>query len=709
VYKRALGTTAWGLVANALPPGTGHWIDSNVSAGSKWEYQIKRLSTYNYNGINYDATGYTAGCMLSDNSNYKGQLILLVAADVADSLATKYLRLKKELTGEGWFVKELLVPRATNWDSGNEVVIIKNQIINLYNAAPIGDKPKALFILGHVPMPRSGSTAVIAPDDHNENKGARGCDAYYADIDGVYTDTATYNPGGLATSLAINLPSDFKWDQDFFPSDVEMAFGRVDFADITEVALTETQMLDNYLDRLSNYKNVASGFDMGDKTAFYNGYDNSNDGSFRSLPNISKPNNFYQNYAGPNHNEWVQNNGPFKGYMQNISVPEISDWQTYGMDATVYASDQSYWGFGDVPQTGSLYSRIRALLGINTKCIVALWTTTGINIFHEACTGAPIGIALKNIMNHNGTNQYLEKPQQTYDTDEWWNRTHFQIWGDPTVSLYQVAPATNVMYSGAGLLQWAPSADANIIGYDIYESNNELGLFAKINTALITNTFYQLPNYTAGNWYMIKAIKIVESGCGFFKQASVGKTVQIATPLAAHQILLAAKAKEQQHLLNWQSTNTVNCSSFEVQSSLDGFMFEKVADVHCTDFEKDNNLYTFNNNNVANKKQYYRIKQVDKTANKIYSNIVAINARLQDFELMKVAPNPTTDWLYIQLDNEFESTHISILDAFGRVQFNKNITTKNNYAIDMSKYSNGIYTLIARSGNKVIVKKIVKK
>ncbi len=67
-------------------------------------------------------------------------------------------------------------------------------------------------------MPRSGSTSVTAPDEHDQNKGARGCDGYYADIDGIYTDTNTYNPGGLETPLAINLPGDYKWDQDFFPS-----------------------------------------------------------------------------------------------------------------------------------------------------------------------------------------------------------------------------------------------------------------------------------------------------------------------------------------------------------------------------------------------------------------------------------------------------------------------------------------------------------
>ncbi|HLO52784.1 MAG TPA: T9SS type A sorting domain-containing protein [Saprospiraceae bacterium] len=529
VNRRALGSTTWTNVANSLPAGTGHWVDTNVSQGQIWEYQVKRFNTWNYSGLNYDATGYTIGSLLIDNTNYKGQMILLVADDIPVSLTMKYTRLKKEITADGWFVNELIVPKASNWDSGNEVVTIKNQINAIYNAAPIADKPKLLFILGHVPLPRCGSTSVIAPDDHNENKGARGCDAYYGDINGAYTDTATYNPGGLATPLSINLPGDYKWDQDFFPSDIELAFGRVDFADVTDLQLSEIQMIENYLDRLSAYRNVMPNHDMGDKSAFYYGYDNSNDGSFRSLPNISKPHQVYQNYTGPNHNQWVQTNGSFKIYMQNLSVPEISDWQTFGMDATVYASDQSYWGFGDVPQPAGVYSRIRALLGVDTKCLITLWTTTGINIFHQACMGQSFGLAMKEIMNHNQSNQYLEKPQQEYDTQEWWNRTHFAFYGDPTINLYQIQPPSNVSLTeinGNVQLNWISSNDSNVMGYHVYESDSEFGIYNRVTTNLAIGNSYTLNSYKNGNWYIVKAVKVIESGCGKFLHSSIGESIQ---------------------------------------------------------------------------------------------------------------------------------------------------------------------------------------
>ncbi len=529
VYRRALGTTTWMSVATSLPAGTAQWIDNNVNAGEIWEYQVKRQNTWNYNNQNYDAVGYTMGILAHDNTNYKGQMILLVSNDIPYNLALKYTRLKKEFTADGWFVNELIVPRATNWNSGNEVVGIKNQITTIYNNAPTNDKPKALFILGHVPLPRSGSLNIVSPDDHVENRGARGCDAYYADIDGVFSDIATYNPGGLATPLAINLPGDFKWDQDFFPSDVEMAFGRIDFADITDISTPEMTMIENYLDRLSNYKNVAAGFEMGEKSAFFLGYDNSNDASFRSLLNISKPNLVFQNFSGPIHNQWVQNNGPFKIYMQNSTVPAISDWQNYGMNATIYSSDQSHWGFGDVPQTWGDYSRIRAVLGVNSKCLIAFTTTMGMNIFHQACSGKPLGVAMKEIMNHNQTNQYLEKPPQDYDTENWWNRTHFAFYGDPTLNLYQIKPPSNFTINesnGQASLQWTASSDVNVIGYHIYESTTEFGKFERITSNPVTTNSYIIPNYVAEKWYMVKSVKMIDSGCGKFLHSSIGLSIE---------------------------------------------------------------------------------------------------------------------------------------------------------------------------------------
>lgn len=510
--------TDWTIVANSVNATTNSWTDTNVALGDAFEYQVSR------NTGSETATGYVTGTLNYDQTNYKGQMILVIDDSFQNSLATEILQLKKDLTNEGWFVNELYVPRATTWDTEPEIITVRNQIAAIYNNAPANDKPTHLFLLGHIPIARSGLGA-IAPDHHTESKGARGADCYYADIDGVFTDTQTYNPGGI-DAIQINLPNDLKWDQEYIPSELEMAFGRVDFADINDSSNTEFDLLQSYLNRLHNYKTVASGFNMGEKTAFNFGYDNSNDGSYRSLIPISNVNNvdeFSDNLPFP---QWVQQNGPYQIFMQNIVTPNASEWNLYGMDATIYSSDQSYWGFWAKPQTNTTNGYIRYLLSRPTKCLGIIYTTTGVNIFHQPGMGETMGWSTKRIMEHTVSNNLYEKPEQSFDTNDYWGRTHFQYSGDPTLRLNQVVPPSNLQITntaGEIDLTWTASTDTNIIGYHIYKSASEFGVYSKLTTAIpITQLTFNDAIGIDSDWYMIRAIKLETTGSGTYLNPSIG-------------------------------------------------------------------------------------------------------------------------------------------------------------------------------------------
>jgi hypothetical protein len=534
IFRRALnaGPNDWVQVATNIPAGTGSWTDTDVQLGDVWEYMVQRPNSWDYNGISYAATGFTAAALLYDRSLYRGQMVLAVAQNIENALPNKVARLVQDLTADGWWVNKILAPADNDWDGAQAAIDLKQKIKETYDAAPADDRPTHLFLLGHLPVPRSGSTAVMAPDEHNENKGARGSDTYYADLDGAFTDVATYNPGGLATPLAINQPGDLRWDQDFIPSTLELAFGRVDFRDLTDDNTAETTLIARYLDRLHAYRYVENGFFMGNKTAFYFGYDNSNDGSYRSLPNIALPQDVMQNFTGESHPEWVKNNGPFMWYMQNLSVPDYNAWVQNGMEATVFSSDQSYWGWADVPQNGSIYSRIRALLVPESKCLMTVWTTMGINQCHQPGTGETMGASFRQVMDYSENYQNLPKPPQGYDTPEWWNRTHFAIQGDPTLRLHQVFPPSSLVANAVGgtvSLSWQPSPDQRLVGYHVYQSNAQLGKYERITSQPLQALAFDWNSHQPGNWYMVRAIIHQETGSGVFINPSQGITAQGVT------------------------------------------------------------------------------------------------------------------------------------------------------------------------------------
>ncbi len=707
IYRRPLNNDAWVLQVSNLPAGTTSWTDNNVTLGEAWEYQVRRTSSYTFNGTNYNAIGYTCAALLYDQTNYKGQMILLVAQSLINNISTKITRLKKDLTADGWFVNEIVVADATSWDSGNEVVSIKNQITTIYNNAPVLDKPKALFIVGHVPLPRSGSTNVVAPDEHEENAGARGADSYYADINGVWTDLATFSPAGLVTPLAANLPNDFKLDQDFLPSDVEMAYGRIDFKDLTDISNTELFLTEQYLDRLHNYKTVSPGFFMGSKSVFDFGYDNSNDQSLRCLPNISGINNVYESATSSQYNgAYLNANGPFAINMQNSGVPEITDWQTNGMPATIFSSDQSYWGFGDVPQNNSFYSRIRALLAVNTKCLITLWTTTAANQFHQLAIGETFGESLRQVINHNITNNRLERPFQQYDTPDWLNRTHMTMYGDPTLRIYQVYPASNLSINNVGntaLLNWDASTDANIIGYHVYKSTTEFGKYIRITNIPITNTSYSDATFVSGNWYMVRAIRYQTTGSGTFINASAGIFVQGSFTLPINLVSFTGKNIGNSNILNWITNNEYNNDRFEIERSEDGINFYKIGSANSKGNNSTKQTYEFYDTQYRKEKNYYRLLQIDIDGKKTYFNIVSIESLRNN--MFSIYPNPAFDKINIVTTGNV--TTIEIYNAQGAKLYQK--STSVSPVLDIRFLSSGSYILRAIINNIVYQKKFIKK
>jgi len=271
--------------------------------------------------------------------------------------------------------------------------------------------------------------------------------------------------------------------------------------------------------------------DMGENTAFRLGWANSYDGSYRSLIPISGANNVYLESGSSNHPLWVKNNGPFQAYLQNSQEPSLSEWDTDGMNATIYASDQSFWGHWAMPETGSAFSKIRALLAAETKCLVALWQSTAVNVFYQPGIGETMGISCKRIMDHNIVNNNIEKPEQPYDESNFWNRTHMQYHGDPSVRLFQVYPISNLtetVLNGNQLqLNWAASTETSIVGYHVYKSTTEFGQYQKISTALVTGTTFTDTSVTnSSEWYMVRVVKLQVTGSGTYLNPSTGIFIQ---------------------------------------------------------------------------------------------------------------------------------------------------------------------------------------
>ena len=193
MYRKLRDDAAWGT-GTALAANATNYVDSNVAVGSAYEYESVNPPRL-LRGAGYIYAGIQAPLVES-----RGKVILLVDNTFSVSLATELARLQQDLVGDGWTVLRHDVPRmavdpantsSNVWAArSNELASVKALITADYNADPTN--VKAVFLLGHVPVPYSGK---LAPDDHSNHLGAWPADMYYGDMSGIWTDSMEQHDG----------------------------------------------------------------------------------------------------------------------------------------------------------------------------------------------------------------------------------------------------------------------------------------------------------------------------------------------------------------------------------------------------------------------------------------------------------------------------------------------------------------------------------
>jgi hypothetical protein len=241
VSRKLPTATSWTSLTSLAGSATGY-TDGNVAYGISYEYKVVKSSALGITAYGYIVAGIDAP--LVEN---RGKLILVVDNTHASELASELTRLQQDLTGDGWTViRHDISSTAT-------VASVKSLIQADYNADRANVKSVLLF--GHVPVPRSGD---INPDGHPNHIGAWAADTYYADMDGVWTDSSV-NDTSAERSDNWNIPGDGKFDQSEIPSDLELAVGRVDLSNMTcfsnkTPSRSEVDLLRAYLNKDHNFR-----------------------------------------------------------------------------------------------------------------------------------------------------------------------------------------------------------------------------------------------------------------------------------------------------------------------------------------------------------------------------------------------------------------------------------------------------------------------
>jgi hypothetical protein len=166
--------------------------------------------------------------------------------------------------------------------------------------------------------------------------------------------------------------------------------------------------------------------------------------------------------------------------------------------------------------------------------------------------------------------------------------------------------------------------------------------------------------------------------------------------------------------LNWETTNEIDFSHFEIEKSTDGKNFETVAVIPSKGNGTNSTEYYeyFDNLTIANEILYYRIKMVDQNRSSKYTSTAKLKIRPSGLSIHSLYPVPAGNEININWNNNATgTTRFKITDFAGRTVLMQTLLTQkgtNFNQIQISKLPSGTYFLIIETDSDKLVERFIK-
>jgi hypothetical protein len=532
VSRKKFTDTAWGPEASLVATATSY-VDTSAVLGAAYEYRVIRqfldgTTTFPiYQGRGYIATGIEVPI-----SESRGKVILVIDNTHTSALAAELARLEQDLVGDGWRVLRHDVAR-------NETVPnVKALIQSDYNADP--ENVKAVFLIGHVPVPYSGD---LAPDGHTatfppNHQGAWPADAYYGEMNGIWTDSSVNNTSA-ARQENRNVPGDGKFDQSRLPDDVDLEVGRVDLANMPAFGLSETELLRRYLDKNHNFRHGSITVEpraLIDDNFGLLGTDAPAASCWRNFASFFGPSNVssldYLTTLSAQSLLWACGTGG-GSYTSANGVGTTADFAALDPKAVFSVFYGSFFGDWDTEN-----NFLRAPLATATAGLASMWVGRPHWYLHHMGIGETLGYATR--LAQNNESLYLHCPVQGIagcpSDIAYARQVHIALMGDPTLRLHPIKPPRDLSLTSTATGVQLVWEDDSPRSYYVYRAPGSQGPFVRLNNIAIQATTYTDPAGTAGGTYMVRAVKLQTSASGSYYNLSQGVFKLNNTDLAAMSV-----------------------------------------------------------------------------------------------------------------------------------------------------------------------------
>jgi hypothetical protein len=506
VYRKTKGATTWGAALATLPSNATGYVDASVSVNTLYDYKIQMTSSGTPAKFGY----LSSGIEVKANSNHGIAIVVVESSYIANMNFQNALDIYAEdLELDGWYPKVIYVT------STDLVADVKADIVTIYNEDPA--RTKLLVLLGNVPVPYSGT---LNPDGHGDHIGAWPADAYYGELNGVWTD-ASVNNSSSSNPLNHNIPGDGKMDQSIFPSDIELQVGRVDLSNLPAFSETEEELLIRYLDKDHRFKTgeivVGEQALIDDNfTSYSEGFSQNGYNNFAAI--VGRDNTIIGDYFGQlsyntsSTGTYLWSYGCGGGtYTSAGGIGSTANFNTDSLSSVFTMLFGSY--FGDWNYTNAFLRAPLAQGNTLTSC----WAARPNWYFNHMAMGENIGYSARLTMN----NSILYTPSTLGGLAK---NVSINLMGDPSLRLSYILQPSNltvVENGNSNQLNW--TAGGTEIGYNIYRRYADSVDFVKLNSTLITaTTFTDNIMPVAGTvYYYVKAVEMKTTPSGSYENESL--------------------------------------------------------------------------------------------------------------------------------------------------------------------------------------------
>jgi hypothetical protein len=487
------------------------WTDNSYEIGTTKEIMVTKKEGNRIIAFNVISIGKEVEVPFN-----KGGIILLVDETHSISLESEIFQVQNELLQEGWEVIKLDVPRT------NTPAEIKQLILQVKDG--MLQELKAIYIIGHVPVPYSGHFSLtgtaLPPDGHVEGSGnhtgAWPADMYYGDLDGNWTDQSV-NYTDSRSDRNNNIPGDGKYDQSAPPSDIDLIVSRVDFHDMAAFPEDEVEMIKNYLLRTSNWRQGKTEYVLrGLIDDNFKGLNISASGH-RAISNLIGTDSLFEDrdYL----TELKDNNYYFSfgmgagSYTSCNGIGKTSDFVENKIKTIFTGLSGSYFGDWD-----SKNNILRATLA--SGALGSFWSGIPHWYLHKLGVGGTIGDCLLYTQNADYVGSNI-----TVSLNGSQRKVHTTLMGDPTLTFKPVPQPTVIEVAkeaGAIRISWeddTPNSD----GYFLYRRNKVTGELVKVNDEIIKEKeFIDITAPTGTLRYILRAVELVELPNSSYYSMSMG-------------------------------------------------------------------------------------------------------------------------------------------------------------------------------------------